>query len=244
AAIGRSRLIESPAARSPRLVRSRVSPMTSVTRVSPSMDTAVRQTPFTATDAPTAIPSVIGPASMVMARPRSVVSIEATLPRCSTMPVNMPCATLLGRSTFPVGSPIDPQVGAEPGAGSDFHPAGFGEARPWAVDGRCAHSPRHGCRQVSDASVAQVRLPQGGRQTGAAFDHDIQDAPLAQNGGDGAKVGFSLGVGRDLDDFDRQIQLPGREHEGGRVLPEASILRGLTIAHDHDGNRLWTGIAG
>src|SRR5450759_1084754 len=81
-----SRLTAAPGRSEPRMLLARVSCMTSTVNDEPSMSTTVRQTPETAIDSPTLVPSSTRFAATLSA-PAGVSSM--TLPLSSIMPVNM-----------------------------------------------------------------------------------------------------------------------------------------------------------
>src|SRR6478752_2155506 len=87
--MARSRLTRSPGARAPRLLRSRVSAMTSTAKPVASSSVTVRQTPLTQMEAPwVASLTTSGPSMRSTAESRPC-STEATVPSSSTIPVNM-----------------------------------------------------------------------------------------------------------------------------------------------------------
>src|SRR4051794_29589250 len=91
---GSSRLTRPPACTSPSDERRSVSRMTSAPKRSPQMPVAVRQTPFTATESPSATSRASG-VSKVSRAPSAVVSTAATVPRSWTRPVNTARSELL-----------------------------------------------------------------------------------------------------------------------------------------------------
>src|SRR6266478_4147735 len=98
-ASGRSRLTRSPAFRSPRVVLSNVSALTSAVKRSPLSSTAVRHTPSTAMLAPCLRPS--RRVRTDRRTPLGTRSTAATVPRSSISPVNIP-----GRYTPPPRVPL------------------------------------------------------------------------------------------------------------------------------------------
>src|ERR1017187_4605869 len=86
---GRSRFTREPARRSPRLLRRRVSGARSAEKESGPGSAAVRQTPFTATLAPVAVPAMpVAPRSLSRA-PAAPATIDSTVPSSSIIPVNI-----------------------------------------------------------------------------------------------------------------------------------------------------------
>src|SRR5665811_2052816 len=135
----RSRLTRSPGASAPRLLRRRVSGMTSTVKATLVTSVTVTHTPSTAIEAPTPVPSVtVGPRSTSRASVPPL-STARTVPTSSTIPVNI-------RS--PLGSVPPPRAHPDPAArrrrwsGERRRP---GCARPgprrWTVRPRAAQAP-------------------------------------------------------------------------------------------------------
>src|SRR3954447_3296167 len=103
-----------PGVRPPRELRRSVSSITSAVIRSPSTSEAVRQTPLTATESPTSVPARIGSAIVIRAESGSF-STAVTVPRLSTMPVNI-STPLSGQGR------VDTNIGADTRHVGDLEP--------------------------------------------------------------------------------------------------------------------------
>src|SRR3954453_7594348 len=110
-----------PGVRSPRELRRRVSSITSAVTRSPSTSEAVRQTPLTATESPTAVPTRIGSAIVIRAESGSF-STAVTVARLSTMPGN-------------ISPPLSAQGRADTNVGPDTQHVG--DPEPYRLTDRC-----------------------------------------------------------------------------------------------------------
>src|SRR5687768_13125894 len=84
----RSRLTRDPGARLPRVVRSSVSCETSAENPSAPTSRAVRQTPLTAMESPSAVPAAVTVAPILTREPPPVSTADRIVPSSSIIPVN------------------------------------------------------------------------------------------------------------------------------------------------------------
>src|SRR3954465_4523015 len=160
----RSRLTCAPAATEPRLLRLRVSAMTSVLQTPSSTPVTVRQTPLTAMESPRATSWSTRSARMCSTAASDWSSRTTRGPTSSPIPVNTSAPPLPGLlpHSVPGGAQPDRHVPAQEGDVGD----------------------REGQRAV-DAVNSQV-ADQGGpgtEQRGCEMDHDLVDQPGAQESG-------------------------------------------------------------
>src|SRR3954462_15189022 len=110
-----------PCTRPPSAVRRNVSSITSAVTLSRTTSAAVRQTPLTATESPTAVPARIGSAIVIRAESGSF-STAVIVARLSTMPVNIsPPLSVQGR--------VDTNIGADTRHVGDVEPYRLTERR-------------------------------------------------------------------------------------------------------------------
>src|SRR3954447_8002572 len=219
----RSRLTGSPAWALPRLLRRRVSPITSVLQVSPpsSVRTSVtvRQTPLTEIESPSATSSRTFRARISRRAASDWSSRTSRVPTSSTIPVNTsrPLSGHAVRRTppsVPGGLETDLKVPAQKGDVADLQLQRVGDRR----DSQVAHQGGAGAQQLRcemhhdlvDQPVAEER----GGQGGAALEQhpaDVAGEQLVEQrpgGGGGADVGG--GGGRQGPGGPREAPAAGR----------------------------------
>src|SRR3954466_12164843 len=110
-----------PGERPPSAVRRNVSSITSAVTLSRTTSAAVRHTPLTATESPTAVPARSGSA-MVSRAESDRTSTSVTVARLSTMPVNI-------STPLSVEDGVDPYIRADPRHRGDVQPHGLADRR-------------------------------------------------------------------------------------------------------------------
>src|SRR6478752_1170547 len=161
---GRSRLTGSPARRAPRLVREKVSSLTSASHQpsSASNATTVRQQPLTAVESPMPTPSSTVRAAMRSREP----SRDTTDPSSSTMPVNM-------SASFQIEAKIVAQVAqADNSAPPDVGDGDRAGAREQAA---CVVATEERGGNVEHVAIDQPGVVEGVGHTGATLDHQLED---------------------------------------------------------------------
>src|SRR6266704_2059097 len=162
---GRSRFMRAPGFSSPNDVRRRVSPERSAAKRMLSLETTVRQQPFTAMLLETASDAATSGARIVKRPPSAGNSSDSILPICSMIPVNI------------VEISFDGEIGAEAVKLNVFE---------WRQDELLCSRERHSVLSRHFGSIEQKQFlhdacrERRAVQLAACFDQDAQDIAVSQ----------------------------------------------------------------
>src|SRR3954468_16056119 len=227
----RSRLTGSPAWALPRLLRRRVSPITSVLQVSPpsSVRTSVtvRQTPLTEIESPSATSSRTFRARISRRAASDWSSRTSRVPTSSTIPVNtsLPPVGSCAATSVPGGLETNVNVPAQ---------------QPDVADRQL--------QRVADRGDSQVRHQRRTRteELRCEMHHDLVDQPVAEEGGGQRGAPFQQHAADVAgEELVEQREGSGRDADvsGGDVVQERGRLRQPAAAVHHDPQRLVLGVA-
>src|SRR4051812_17813633 len=205
AVTARSRLTGVPSPAAPRLLRRRVSSMTSVDQTPSVTSVTVRQTPFTAIESPRATScrtrSARIPSTAAVAWPPANRSSRTTrVPTSSTIPVNTstPSVRLLVPPSVPGGPEADLHVPAQAGDVDDREGQRVGDRADSQVPHQRGTGAEKPGRQVHQCLVDETCPEEGGSQRRAALQQHAADATVEELGqqlGGGVRAADQRGRG-------------------------------------------------